>query len=87
MYASAYVWAKIIGYLEERLTPVVVSTTFEDTEVVDFTDEALILYSPSEFHRTNILTTAHRHGRRPAAAAQRSDQPAYRRRHQPEFLL
>ena len=56
MYASAYVWAKIIGYLEERLTPVVVSTTFEDTEVVDFTDEALILYSPSEFHRTNILT-------------------------------
>ncbi len=56
MYASAYVWAKIIGYLEERMTPVVVSTTFDDTEVVEFNDEALILYSPSEYHRGNIRT-------------------------------
>ena len=56
MYASAYVWAKIIGYLEERMTPVVVSTTFDDTEVVEFNDEALILFSPSEYHRGNIRT-------------------------------
>ena len=56
MYASAYVWAKIIGYLEERLTPVVVSTTFVDTEVIELNDDALILYSPSEFHRENIRT-------------------------------
>ena len=56
MYASAYVWAKIIGYLEERLTPVIVSTTFDDTEVVELNDQALILHSPSEFHRETIRT-------------------------------
>ena len=34
MYASAYVWAKIINYLEERLTAVTVSTWFDDAEVI-----------------------------------------------------
>ena len=56
MYASAFVWAKIISYLEERLTPVVVSTTFVDTEVVELNDEVLILYSPSDYHRDLIRT-------------------------------
>ena len=56
MYASAFVWAKIISYLEERLTPVIVSSTFVDTEVVELNDEVLILYSPSEFHRDMIRT-------------------------------
>ena len=54
MYASAYVWAKIIGYLEDRLTPVVISTTFDDTEVIELSDEVLILHSPSEYHRETI---------------------------------
>ena len=56
MYASAYVWAKIISFLEERLTPVIVSTTFVDTEVIELNDEVLILYSPSEYHRGMIRT-------------------------------
>ena len=56
MYASAYVWAKIINFLEDRLTPVVVSTTFVDTEVIEMTDDVLILYSPSEYHREMIRT-------------------------------
>jgi len=56
MYASAYVWAKIIGYLEERLTPVIVSTTFDDTEVIELNDDVLILHSPSEYHREMIRT-------------------------------
>ncbi len=54
MYASAYVWAKIISFLEERLTPVIVSTTFDDTEVIELTDKALVLHSPSEYHREVI---------------------------------
>ena len=56
MYASAFVWAKIIGYLEERLTPVIVSTTFDDTEVITLNDDVLILHSPSEYHREMIRT-------------------------------
>ncbi len=56
MYASAFVWAKIISFLEERLTPVIVSTTFDDTEVIELTEDRLILHSPSDFHRDMIRT-------------------------------
>ena len=56
MFASAYVWAKIISYLEERLTPVIVSTSFDDAEVIELNDDVLILHSPSEFHRETIRT-------------------------------
>ena len=39
MYASAYVWAKIINYLEERLSAVTVSAWFDDAEVVELNEE------------------------------------------------
>ena len=56
MYASAFVWAKIISFLEERLTPVIVSTTFDDTDVIELREDLLILHSPSEYHREMIRT-------------------------------
>ncbi len=56
MSAASYAWAKVINYLEEHLTSTVVSTCFEDTEVISFTDEELILYSPNEFHVSMIRT-------------------------------
>ncbi len=54
MYATAYVWAKVISYLEERLTAVTVSAWFDDTEVVELNEEQLILYSASDFRREII---------------------------------
>ena len=54
MYASAYVWAKVINYLEERLSPVTVSAWFDDAEVVELNEEQLILYSASDFRREII---------------------------------
>ena len=54
MYASAYVWAKIIRYLEERLNAVTISASFDDAEVVELNEEHLILYSPSDFRRETI---------------------------------
>ena len=54
MYSAAYVWAKVLGYLEERLTSTIVSAWFDDAEVVALTDEKLILYSPSEYRREII---------------------------------
>ena len=54
MYSSAYVWAKVLNYLEERLTAVTVSAWFDDAEVVELTEEHLILYSPSDFRRDLI---------------------------------
>ena len=51
MYSSAYVWAKVLSYLEERLTTLTVSSWFDDAEVVELNEEYLILYSPDEFRR------------------------------------
>ena len=55
MYASAYVWAKVLSYLEERLTSTIVTASFDDAEVVELTNEHLIIYSPSEFRRGTIV--------------------------------
>ncbi len=54
MYSSAYVWAKILSYMEECLGAVTVSAWFDDAEVVELTEEQLILYSPSDFRREII---------------------------------
>ena len=54
MYSSAYVWAKILGYMEERLGSVTVSAWLDDAEVVELNDSHLILYSPSDFRRDII---------------------------------
>ena len=55
MYAAAYVWAKVISYLEQRLTSTMVSAWFDDAEVVELNDEYLILYTPDEFRREIIV--------------------------------
>ncbi len=54
MYASAYVWAKVLGYLEERLTSTIISGWFDDAEIVELTEEHLIIYSSDEFRREII---------------------------------
>ena len=55
MYSSAYVWAKVLSHMEERLGAVTVSSWFDDAEVVELNDEHLILFSPSDFRREIIV--------------------------------
>ena len=54
MFSSAYVWAKVLSFLEEQLTSITVSTWFDDAEVVELNEQELILYSPTEFRREII---------------------------------
>ncbi len=54
MYSSAYVWAKVLSHMEERLGAVTVSAWFDDAEVVELNESNLILYSPSDFRREII---------------------------------
>lgn len=54
MYSSAYVWAKVLSKLEDRLGAVTISSWFDDAEVVELNDENLIIYSPSDFRRDII---------------------------------
>ena len=55
MYSTAYVWAKVLGNMEARLTPAVISTWFDDAEILELTDTKLVLYSPSSFRKDIIL--------------------------------
>ena len=55
MHSAAYIWAKIITYLEEHLTSITISTWFDDAELVELNDDHLIIYSPSDFRQEVIL--------------------------------
>ena len=55
MFSSAYVWAKIISYLENHITSSTVSGWFDDTEVLEYNDDHLVIYCPDEFRRDVIV--------------------------------
>lgn len=56
MLSSAYVWAKILNYLEEHMDAVTVSTWFDDVDVIELNEEQLIIHSPLEFHQEIIAS-------------------------------
>ena len=55
MQAVAYIWAKVINHLEERLSAVAVSAWFDDAEVIELNEQNLIIYTPSDFRQERIL--------------------------------
>ncbi len=55
MYASSYVWAKVLGHVIDQLGDTTVSAWFDDAEVVELTEEKLIIHSSSEFRREIIM--------------------------------
>lgn len=61
LQAAAYVWAKVINQLEERLTAVAVSAWFDDAELIELTDRNLIIYTPSDFRQERILRSCKPH--------------------------
>lgn len=61
MQAATYIWAKIIGIMEDRLSPVAVSAMFDDAELVEINDKALVIYSPSDFRQEAIRRTYKSH--------------------------
>ncbi len=54
MYSATYVWAKVIPWLENRLSETLVSSWFEDAEALSFENQTLTLYTPSEFNKDAI---------------------------------
>lgn len=55
MYASAYIWGRVISALEKQLTVPVVSSYLDDAEVVEVTENSIVLYTPSEYRKEMIL--------------------------------
>ncbi len=56
MYSNAYVWSRVLSYLEQHTTAVAVASFFDDAEVADLTENRLVLYSPSPFRKDVILS-------------------------------
>ena len=54
MYSSAYVWAKVLNHMEDRLGSVTISAWFDDAEIVELNEDRLILHTSSEFRRDII---------------------------------
>ena len=73
MFSSAYVWAKILGYMEEQLGSVIVSTWFDDAEVVELNEEQLILHTSSDYRRDIITQRYHSYIREALQEIFRSD--------------
>ncbi len=55
MQAAAYIWAKVISHLEERLGTAAVSAWFDDAEVPELNEQNLILHTTSDFRQEIIL--------------------------------
>ena len=54
MFSPTYAWAKIIQHMEQRLTSLTVSATFDDVEIIEFNEEQIIIYTGNEFRRDVI---------------------------------
>ena len=55
MYSSAYIWSKVMAHMESQLSAPIVSTWFDQAEVLELTDEKLVLYVPTLFCKQTIL--------------------------------
>ena len=54
MYATSYIWGRVLSYLEKHITLTVVSSFFDDAEILEITDTKLVLYSPVDLRRDMI---------------------------------
>ena len=54
MHSPDYIWAKVLSHMESILTPTIVATWFDDAEVVDISENQIIIFSPSEMRRDYI---------------------------------
>ena len=61
MQSAAYIWAKVLNQLEERLSAVTVSAWFDDAELIELNEDNLILYTPSDFRQEIILRSCKQH--------------------------
>ncbi len=55
MYSNAYVWSRVLSYLEQHSPSMAVASFFDDAEIIELNEEKLVIYSPSPFRKDVIL--------------------------------
>ncbi|MGM9599456.1 MAG: chromosomal replication initiator protein DnaA [Faecousia sp.] len=56
MYSNAYVWSRVLSYLEQHSPSAAVMSYFDDAEIVELNEEKLVIYSPSPFRKDVIIS-------------------------------
>lgn len=51
MASASYLWTRVLSYIEQKHTESVVTTFFDDVDVVELLDDQLVLYTPSAFRK------------------------------------
>lgn len=49
LFSTCYTWAKVLGYMMDRLGEITVASWFDDAEVLELTDDRLLISSSSSF--------------------------------------
>ena len=55
MYSNAYVWSRVLSYMEQHSPAAAVTTYFDDADVLELNEEKLVIYTPSPFRKDVIL--------------------------------
>ena len=54
MLSALELWKKVISVLERDITPITITTWFEDSSAVDISGDCLYIYTPNEFKKDII---------------------------------
>lgn len=55
MYSNAYVWSRVLSYIEQNSPAAAGLAYFDDTDVLELNEEKLVIYTPSPFRKDVIL--------------------------------
>ncbi len=55
MYSNAFVWSRVLSYLEQHSPAFAVTSYFDDAEIVEFADGKLVIYTPLPFRKDVIM--------------------------------
>ena len=56
MASATFLWAKVLAFISEHHTEALITTWYDDVDVVELRDNKLVLFTPSSF-RKPILET------------------------------
>jgi chromosomal replication initiator protein len=51
MASASYLWSKILTYIAEKHSESIITTWFDDVDVVELTEKQLVLYTPNPFRK------------------------------------
>ncbi|MBE6927829.1 MAG: chromosomal replication initiator protein DnaA [Ruminococcaceae bacterium] len=55
MYSNAFIWSRVLAYMEQNSPAYAVTSYFDDADIVEFADGKLVIYSPSPFRKDVIV--------------------------------